>query len=146
MAISVINNVWAVNEVIDNDSGLDKTLATAGKFLDRNIKISIVPQSGSVTLTNNSNVTQTINLNKTTNQYEIKAKSTVTVTPIVTSGWVNSVDDKVIETENIITLNKTTLEYGLTPDGSIYRVSATEGYNEEKLSKDIDVFQGEITI
>ena len=146
MAISVINNVWAVNEVIDNDSGLDKTLATAGKFLDRNIKISIVPQSGSVTLTNNSNVTQTINLNKTTNQYEIKAKSIVTVTPIVTSGWVNSVDDKVIETENIITLNKTTLEYGLTPDGSIYRVSATEGYNEEKLSKDIDVFQGEITI
>ena len=146
MAISVINNVWAVNEVIDNDSGLDKTLATAGKFLDRDIKISIVPQSGSVTLTNNSNVTQTINLNKTTNQYEIKAKSIVTVTPIVTSGWVNSVDDKVIETENIITLNKTTLEYGLTPDGSIYRVSATEGYNEEKLSKDIDVFQGEITI
>ena len=109
MAISVINNAWTVNEVIDNDSGLDKTLATAGKFLDRNIKISIVPQSGSVTLTNNSDVTQTINLNKTTNQYEIKAKSTVTVTPIVTSGWVNSVDDKVIETENIITLNKTTL-------------------------------------
>ena len=146
MAISVINNVWTVNEVLDNDSGLNKTLATAGKFLDRNIKISVVPQSGSVTLTNNSDVTQTINLNKTTNQYEIKAKSTVTVTPIVTSGWVNSVDDKVIETENIITLNKTTLEYGLTPDGSIYRVSATEGYNEEKLSKDIDVFQGEITI
>lgn len=146
MAISVINNAWTVNEVIDNDSGLDKTLATAGKFLDRNIKISIVPQSGSVILTNNSDVTQTINLNKTTNQYEIKAKSTVTVTPIVTSGWVNSVDDKVIETENIITLNKTTLEYGLTPDSSIYRVSATEGYNEEKLSKDIDVFQGEITI
>ena len=146
MAISIINNVWTINEVIDNDSGLDKTLATAGKFLDRNIKISIVPQSGSVTLTNNSDVIQTINLNKTTNQYEIKAKSTVTVTPIVTSGWVNSVDDKVIETENIITLNKTTLESGLTPDGSIYRVSATEGYNEEKLSKDIDVFQGEITI
>lgn len=146
MAISVINNVWTVNEVIDNDSGLDKTLATAGKFLDRNIKISIVPQSGSVTLTNNSDVTQTINLNKATNQYEIKAKSTVTVTPIVTSGWVNSVDDKVIETENIITLNKTILESGLTPDGSIYRVSATEGYNEEKLSKDIDVFQGEIII
>ena len=146
MAISVINNAWTVNEVIDNDSGLDKTLATAGKFLDRNIKISIVPQSGSVILTNNSDVTQTINLNKTTNQYEIKAKSIVTVTPIVTSGWVNSIDDKVIETENIITLNKTTLEYGLTPDGSIYRVSATEGYNEEKLSKDIDVFQGEITI
>ena len=146
MAISVINNAWTVNEVIDNDSGLDKTLATAGKFLDRNIKISIVPQSGSVILTNNSDVTQTINLNKTTNQYEIKAKSTVTVIPIVTSGWVNSVDDKVIETENIITLNKTTLESGLTPDGSIYRVSATEGYNEEKLSKDIDVFQGEITI
>ena len=146
MAISVINNAWTVNEVIDNDSGLDKTLATAGKFLDRNIKISIVPQSGSVILTNSSDVTQTINLNKTTNQYEIKAKSTVTVTPIVTSGWVNSVDDKVIETENIITLNKTILESGLTPDGSIYRVSATEGYNEEKLSKDIDVFQGEITI
>ena len=146
MAISIINNVWTINEVIDNDSGLDKTLATAGKFLDRNIKISIVPQSGSVTLTNNSDVIQTINLQKTTNQYEIKAKSTVTVTPIVTSGWVNSVDDKVIETENIITLNKTTLESGLTPDGSIYRVSATEGYNEEKLSKDIDVFQGEITI
>ena len=146
MAISIINNVWTVNEVIDIDSGLDKTLATAGKFLDRNIKISIVPQSGSVTLTNNSDVTQTINLNKTTNQYEIKAKSTVTITPIVTSGWVNSVDDKVIETENIITLNKTTLESGLTPDGSIYRVSATEGYNEERLSKDIDVFQGEITI
>ena len=146
MAISVINNVWTVNEVLDNDSGLNKTLATAGKFLDRNIKISIVPQSGSVTLTNNSDVTQTINLNKTTNQYEIKAKSTVTVIPIVTSGWVNSVDDKVIETENIITLNKTTLESGLTPDCSIYRVSATEGYNEEKLSKDIDVFQGEITI
>lgn len=146
MAISIINNVWTINEVIDNDSGLDKTLATAGKFLDRNIKISIVPQSGSVTLTNNSDVTQTINLNKTTNQYEVKAKSTVTVTPIVTSGWINSVDDKVIETENIITLNKTALEYGLTPDGSTYRVSATEGYNEEKLSKDIDVFQGEITI
>ena len=90
--------------------------------------------------------TYNYNLNKTTNQYEIKAKSTVTVTPIVTSGWVNSVDDKVIETENIITLNKTILESGLTPDGSIYRVSATEGYNEEKLSKDIDVFQGEITI
>ena len=146
MAISVINNAWTVNEVIDNDSGINKTLATAGKFLDRNIKISIVPQSGSVILTNNSDVTQTINLNKTTNQYEIKAKSIVTVTPIVTSGWVNSVDDKVIETENIITLNKTTLESGLIPDGSIYRVSATEGYNEEKLSKDIDVFQGEITI
>ena len=146
MAISVINNAWTVNEVIDNDSGINKTLATAGKFLDRNIKISIVPQSGSVILTNNSDVTQTINLNKTTNQYEIKAKSIVTVTPIVTSGWVNSVDDKVIETENIITLNKTTLESGLIPDGSIYRVSATEAYNEEKLSKDIDVFQGEITI
>ena len=149
MAISVVNNTWNVSEEITTASGFSKTLATAGTFLDRNIKITATPKAGTINVAGNVKVTnteQTIVLNSDTNQYNVNIQTGVTLTPTLTEGWISEVAPKNIIVKTTSLLDKTTLESGLTADNQLYRVSATKGYNEEKLSKDIDVFQGEITI
>ena len=143
MAISVVNNTWNVSEEITTASGFSKTLATAGTFLDRNIKITATPKAGTINVTNTE---QTIVLNSDTNQYNINIQTGVTLTPTLTEGWISEAAPKNIIVKTTSLLDKTTLESGLTADNQLYRVSATKGYNEEKLSKDINVFQGEITI
>lgn len=146
MAISIVNNVWAVDESITSSTGVEKMLATAGTFLDRNIKISIVPQPGKITLTDDSDTQQVLTLSSDTDKYEVKATSTITVTPNISEGWVDSVETKIIKSENTLYLDKTVLNAGLTSDNLFYRISASKGYNEEELSKNINVFQGEVTI
>ena len=149
MAISVVNNTWNVSEEITTASGFSKILATAGTFLDRNIKITATPKAGTINVAGNVKVTnteQTIVLNSDTNQYNINIQTGVTLTPTFTEGWISEAAPKNIVVKTTSLLDKTTLESGLTADNQLYRVSATKGYNEEKLSKDINVFQGEITI
>lgn len=149
MAISVVNNAWNVSEEITSASGVSKTLATAGTFLDRNIKITAIPKVGTIDIAGNVKVTnteQTIVLNSDTNQYNVNIQTGVTLTPTLTEGWISEATPKNIVVKTTSLLDKTILESGLTADNQLYRVSATKGYNEEKLSKDINVFQGEITI
>ena len=148
MGLIVKNETWTLEEEILSPS-YDKTLKTAGTFLDRNINIILKPKKGNVELSSTSKIEQKITVTND-DRYAIKATSTVTVTPNVANGWVDVVNGKDITDENIIYLNRTRLESGLVADestlsgSSCYRVSATQGYNEEQLTKDIAVFQGDI--
>ena len=68
------------------------------------------------------------------------------MTPKLTEGWINAINLADVTVETTASLDQTTLEAGLTSDNKLYRVSATKGYNGGKLSKDLEVFQGEIII
>ena len=148
MGLVVKNETWTLEEEILS-SNYNKTLKTAGTFLDRNINIVLKPKKGNVELSSTSKIEQKITVTND-DRYAIKATSTVTVIPNVIDGWVDAINGKDITDENIIYLNKTKLESGLiedssTPSGSsYYRVTATQGYNEDQLNKDIAVFQGDI--
>lgn len=148
MGLVVKNETWTLEEEILSPN-YNKTLKTAGTFLDRNINIILKPKKGNVELSSTSKIEQKITVTND-DRYAIKATSTVTVVPNVIDGWVDAINGKDITDENIIYLNKTKLESGLikdssTPSGSsCYRVTATQGYNEDQLNKDIAVFQGDI--
>ena len=148
MGLVVKNETWTLEEEILSPN-YNKTLKTAGTFLDRNINIILKPKKGNVELSSTSKIEQKITVTND-DRYAIKETSTVTVVPNVIDGWVDAINGKDITDENIIYLNKTKLESGLiedssTPSGSsCYRVIATQGYNENQLNKDIAVFQGDI--
>ena len=148
MGLVVKNETWTLEEEILSPN-YNKTLKTAGTFLDRNINIILKPKKGNVELSSTSKIEQKITVTND-DRYAIKATSTVTVVPNVIDGWVDAINGKDITDENIIYLNKTKLESGLIKDSSApsgsscYRVTATQGYNEDQLNKDIAVFQGDI--
>ena len=148
MGLVVKNETWTLEEEILSPN-YNKTLKTAGTFLDRNINIILKPKKGNVELSSTSKIEQKITVTND-DRYAIKATSTVTVVPNVIDGWVDAINGKDITDENIIYLNKTKLESGLIEDSSApsgsscYRVTATQGYNEDQLNKDIAVFQGDI--
>lgn len=48
MALEIINNAWVVQENVVTVDTIERTLKTAGTFLDRNIDILIIPQEGNV--------------------------------------------------------------------------------------------------
>lgn len=107
------------------------------------------PKKGNIELLSTSKIEQKI-IVANDDRYAIKATSTVTVVPNIIDGWIDTVNGKDITDENIIYLNKTKLESSLIGDSSVpsgsscYRITATQGYNENQLNKDIGVFQGNI--
>lgn len=128
-----------------------KTLKTAGTFVDRDIKINVTAKEGEVTLPETDlTITPIIKYVNSSDSYQVAVSGNTTVVPQVTEGWVDNVSNGIIYVNGTLNLDATKLNGALVVDTSqdsgysVYRTTATKGYNENNLTFDIDVYQGNL--
>lgn len=149
MGLTLTNNSWLLDEEITSPE-YEKTLRTAGTYLDRDIAIELHVQPGGIEYTHDAEMEQHIHLTDS-GVYEVRASIEATITPNVTPGWISGAEAMQFSAMHAIFLNQTEITNGMIPDSSTvtgtsnYRVTATEGYNGIDLHHNIPIYQGDLT-
>ena len=142
-------NNWQLTDTSEKIT-YTKTFKTAGQFVDRDIEIAVSAKEGNVVIPESTiTLTPSIVYKEDLDKYEVIASENVTVTPQVTEGWVSESTPGIVYIEGKLNLDSTKMTGGLVEDTtqtsgfSVYRTSASKGYNDKTLNSDIKVFQGE---
>ena len=142
-------NNWQLTDTSEKITYI-KTFKTAGQFVDRDIEIAVSAKEGNVTIPESTiTLTPSIVYKEDLDKYEVIASENVAVTPQVTEGWVSEATSSIVYIEGKLNLDSTKMTSGLVEDTtqtsgfSVYRTSASKGYNDKALNSDIKVFQGE---
>lgn len=127
-----------------------KTLKTAGQFIDRDIEVAVTAKSGSVSIPNQTiTTTPTIKYVSDNDKYTVTVSDNRAILPQVTEGWVSSGTGAIVYVNGSLNLDSTKINSNLVADNSqtsgysVYRTTATKGYNENNLNSDIAVYQGD---
>lgn len=149
ISLEVINNEWVL--VLDVTGEQNETvLKTKDTFVDKNIKVLAQAAPGSVVIPNIDIPAQPEIVNNG-NGFTINVSETAAITPEFTQGYISDINDAVVLVQGSIDIPETKLEVSMIsasarPAGYSYRrTSATAGYNDDTLSNDLDVFQGNYT-
>ena len=142
-------NNWQLTDTSEKIT-YTKTFKTAGQFVDRDIEIAVSAKEGNVVIPESTiTLTPSIVYKEDLDKYEVTASENVTVIPQVTEGWVSETTPGIVYIEGKLNLDSTKMTGGLVEDTtqtsgfSVYRTSASKGYNDKALNSDIKVFQGE---
>ena len=142
-------NNWQLTDTSEKIT-YTKTFKTAGQFVDRDIEIAVSAKEGNVVIPESTiTLTPSIVYKEDLDKYEVIASENVAVTPQVTEGWVSEATSSIVYIEGKLNLDSTKMTSGLVEDTtqtsgfSVYRTSASKGYNDKALNSDIKVFQGE---
>ena len=142
-------NNWQLTDTSEKIT-YTKTFKTAGQFVDRDIEIAVSAKEGNVVIPESTiTLTPSIVYKEDLDKYEVIASENVSVTPQVTEGWVSEATSSIVYIEGKLNLDSTKMTSGLVEDTtqtsgfSVYRTSASKGYNDKALNSDIKVFQGE---
>lgn len=142
-------NNWQLTDTSEKIT-YTKTFKTAGQFVDRDIEIAVSAKEGNVTIPESTiTLTPSIVYKEDLDKYEISVNENAAVVPQVTEGWISAATSSIIYVEGKLNLDSTKLTGSLVEDTtqtsgfSVYRTSASKGYNDKALSSDINVFQGE---
>ena len=142
-------NNWQLTDTSEKIT-YTKTFKTAGQFVDRDIEIAVSAKEGNVAIPESTiTLTPSIVYKEDLDKYEVIARENVAVTPQVTEGWVSEATPSIVYIEGKLNLDSTKMTSGLVEDTtqtsgfSVYRTSASKGYNDKALNSDIKVFQGE---
>ena len=142
-------NNWQLTDTSEKIT-YTKTFKTAGQFVDRDIEIAVSAKEGNVVIPESTiTLTPSIVYKEDLDKYEVIASENVSVTPQVTEGWVSEATSSIVYIEGKLNLDATKMTGDLVEDTtqtsgfSVYRTSASKGYNDKALNSDIKVFQGE---
>ena len=150
--------VWEGSQTLDKKSK-KYTFATGGKFVDQNIEFTATAKEGSISFQGlgltlrEPSMAENDYVSETTSDYPITVTSFVTrangrIFPNI-EGWVSEATSSIVYIEGKLNLDSTKMTSGLVEDTtqtsgfSVYRTSASKGYNDKALNSDIKVFQGE---
>ena len=151
MAEMVINSNdnWELNGTSEKILYV-KTLKTADSFVDRDIEVKIKAKDGAVTVDNKTiTISPTINYVTSTDKYVITVNGNTTVKPNVIEGWVSSASGGIVYVNGTLNLDATKMNAELIVDStqtsgySVYRTTASKGYNDTILSSEVVVYQGD---
>lgn len=147
----VYDNNWQLTDTSPTIT-YTKTLKTAGQFVDKDIKVEITAKKGSVSISNQNLTTiPTIQYISDKDKYSVSVKDNIVIIPQITEGWVSSGTGGIVYVEGSLNLESSKINAKLILDDSetsgysIYRTTATKGYNENDLNSDILVYQGIIS-
>lgn len=148
MTINFKNN-WQLNDTSEKIVYV-KTLKTAGQFVDRDIEVAVTAKEGKVSIANQTiTTTPTIKYVSDSDKYTVTVSDNRAILPQVTEGWVSSGMGAIVYVNGSLNLEATKINGGLVIDDSqasgysVYRTTATKGYNESNLNSDISVYQGD---
>lgn len=151
MAEMVINSNqnWELNDTSEKIL-YAKTLKTADNFVDRDIEVKIKAKDGAVTVDNKTiTINPVINYVTSTDKYAVTVNGNTTVKPNVAEGWVSSADSGIIYVNGTLNLDTTKMNAELVADStqtsgySVYRTTASKGYNDTVLTSEVVVYQGD---